>query len=153
VLKVIFAEGLQNPNKMCLWNFIMDTFGIMSQDNSVSKGMAPNGRTGVQFTTGEWFFCLPPCSKLVLRHTQHHSQYVVWAINLSDTRLDHETYHSPPVVVRLRMCFDLLSIIHLHGMVFKHKANFTFTLLSIIPYYSNCNLTCSGNISILLHIC
>jgi hypothetical protein len=47
LLKVILAEGLQNPNKMCLQPFSMDTvsqkmhtvhlhFGIMSQESSVN---------------------------------------------------------------------------------------------------------------------
>jgi hypothetical protein len=48
-------------------------------------------------------------------------------------RPDHETDHSPPVVVRLRIYFDLFFNMHLHGMVFKQRANFTFTLLSLIP--------------------
>jgi hypothetical protein len=70
VLKVIFAEGLQNPNKIGLLYFItytararkcilfFYTSGFMRQDKSVNQVIATLSTNGAQFSTGEGF---SPC--------------------------------------------------------------------------------------------
>jgi len=85
---------------------------------------------GVQFPVGVGIFLFSIMSRLALGPTQPPIQWIPGALSLGVIHLRHEADRLPPPSTEVKNAWHCFSTpVCLHGMVLKHRDNFTFYLM------------------------